>query len=74
MVANADGTDRPYFVVKTQNTLFDDALHDSEAAKIACGREHFAAIAGGANAARFVRTTNVDRTAPETRPTLIRCH
>ncbi len=59
VVVNADGTDRLYFVVETKSTLFDDALRDSEAAKIACGREHFAAIGEGANAAKFVRSTNV---------------
>jgi type III restriction enzyme len=37
VVVNADGTDRLYFVVETKSTLFDDALRDSEAAKIACG-------------------------------------
>jgi hypothetical protein len=34
-------------------------LKPGTVAKIACGREHFAAIAEGANAARFVRTTNM---------------
>jgi type III restriction enzyme len=37
VVVNADGTDRLYFVVETKSTLFDDALRDSEVAKIACG-------------------------------------
>lgn len=59
VVVNADGTDRLYFVVETKSTLFDDAQRDSEAAKIICGREHFAAIAAGADAAKFVRATNV---------------
>ncbi len=59
VVVNAEGTDRLYFVVETKSTLFDDALRDSEAAKIACGREHFAAIAEGTDAAKFVRATNV---------------
>ena len=59
VVVNADGTDRLYFVVETKSTLFDDALRDSEVAKIACGREHFATIAEGADAAKFVRATNV---------------
>ena len=59
VVVNADGTDRLYFVVETKSTLFDDALRDNEVAKIACGREHFATIAEGADAAKFVRATNV---------------
>ncbi len=60
VVVNADGTDRLYFVVETKSTLFDDALRDAEVAKIACGREHFATIAEGADAAKFVRATTVD--------------
>jgi type III restriction enzyme len=60
VVVNADGTDRLYFVVETKSTLFDDALRDAEVAKIACGREHFATIAEGADAAKFVRATSVD--------------
>ena len=59
VVVNSDGEDRLYFVVETKSTLFDDALRDSEAAKIACGREHFAAIAEGVDAAKFVRATNL---------------
>jgi type III restriction enzyme len=60
VVVDADGTDRLYFVVETKSTLFDDALRDTEAAKIACGREHFATIAEGPGAAAFVRATTVD--------------
>ena len=60
VLVNADGTDRLYFVVETKSTLFDDALRDAEVAKIACGREHFATIAEGADAAKFVRATTVD--------------
>ncbi|MEI8267300.1 MAG: DEAD/DEAH box helicase family protein [Betaproteobacteria bacterium] len=60
VVVNADGIDRLYFVVETKSTLFDDALRDAEVAKIACGREHFATIAEGADAAKFVRATSVD--------------
>jgi type III restriction enzyme len=59
VVVNA-GSERLFVVVEAKSTLLDDALRNSEALKIACGREHFAAIAEGADAAKFVRATNVD--------------
>lgn len=46
-------------VVETKSTLSDDALRDAEVARIACGREHFATIAEGKDAAKFVRAADV---------------
>jgi type III restriction enzyme len=46
--------ERLYFVVETKGTLFTDALRDSEAAKINCGRAHFAALTAQEPAAKYV--------------------
>lgn len=59
VLISVDGADKLYFVVETKSTLFDDAIRDAEAAKIACGRAHFEALGGQGDSARFVRTTNV---------------
>jgi|SRR6185312_11814201 len=48
-----DGAERLYFVVETKGSLFADDLRATEAAKIDCGKAHFAALAEGDNPARF---------------------
>ncbi len=55
-----NGTERLYFVVETKGSLFKDDLRDKEAAKIACGKAHFAAIASADNPARFVQATTLE--------------
>jgi type III restriction enzyme len=55
-----NGTERLYFVVETKGSLFKDDLRDKEAAKIACGKAHFAAIAAADNPARFVQATSLE--------------
>lgn len=54
-----DGQERLYFVVETKGSLFTDDLRDQEAAKIACGKAHFKALALGENPARYVKATNL---------------
>ena len=60
VLVEMDGEERLYFVVETKGSLFADDLRDSEAAKIACGAEHFKALAVGANPARYVKATKLD--------------
>jgi type III restriction enzyme len=55
-----DGEERLYFVVETKGSLFIDDLRDNEAAKIACGKAHFQALATGPNPARYIQATRVD--------------
>jgi len=55
-----DGKERLYFVVETKGSLFADDLRDQEAAKIACGEEHFKALALGENPARYIKATKLD--------------
>jgi type III restriction enzyme len=47
-------------LVETKGSLFTDDLRDNEAAKIACGKVHFEALAGGKNPARFIAARNID--------------
>lgn len=42
-----DGAERLYLVVETKSSLFTDDLREKESAKIACGKAHFKALAGG---------------------------
>jgi Endonuclease domain len=49
-----------YFVVETKSSLYTDDLRDNEAAKIACGKAHFQALATGPNSARYIQATKVD--------------
>ena len=55
-----DGQERLYFVVETKGSLFTDDLRELEAAKIACGVEHFKALAIDKNPARYVKATKLD--------------
>ena len=55
-----DGEHRLYFAVETKSSLFTDDLRDKESAKIACGREHFRALAVGESPARYIVARNVD--------------
>ena len=53
LVQHDDG-ERLYFVVETKGTVITDALRQSEAAKIDCGRAHFAALTAQQPAAKYV--------------------
>jgi len=59
VLVQVDGMERLYFVVETKGSLFTDDLRDQEAAKIACGQAHFAALAVGDNPARYVKATKL---------------
>jgi len=60
VLVEIDGEERLYFVVETKGSLFTDDLRDNEAAKIACGKAHFQALATGPNPARYIQATKVD--------------
>lgn len=60
MLVTLDGQERLYFVVETKSSLFDDELRDREGGKIKCGAAHFTALAGGADAARYVVARSVE--------------
>lgn len=60
VLVQVDGEERLYFVVETKGSLFADDLRDNEAAKIACGEEHFKALAVDPNPARYVKATKLD--------------
>ena len=53
LVQHDDG-ERLYFVVETKGTVITDALRQSEAAKIACGHAHFAALSVQDPPAKYV--------------------
>ncbi len=55
-----DGVERCYFVVETKPSLSGTDLRGKEQAKIDCGKAHFAALGGGASAAKFVTATTLD--------------
>jgi type III restriction enzyme len=60
VLVQIDDQERLYFVVETKGSLFTDDLRDQEAAKIACGAEHFKALALDKNPARYVKATKLD--------------
>lgn len=61
VVIEVDGADQLYFVVETKSTLFTEALRPTEQAKIACGKKHFAVLAGGnEDGARYVQATTLN--------------
>ncbi len=60
VLVTLDGQERLYFVVETKGSLFDDELRDREGGKIKCGAAHFTALAGAADAARYVVARSVD--------------
>ena len=61
VLVEAEGQRRLYLVVETKGSLFADELRTNEAAKIVCGKEHFAALARTADEpARFVTATTLD--------------
>lgn len=60
VLVEQDGEERLYFVVETKGSLFADDLRDLEAAKIACGAEHFKALATAPNPVRYIKATKVD--------------
>jgi len=53
LVESEEG-ERLYFVAETKDTLFTDDLRDVEGAKIACGKEHFAALKVGESPAEYI--------------------
>jgi type III restriction enzyme len=55
-----DEGERVYFVVETKSTLYGGNLRPSEAGKIACGKEHFKALAEGESSARFAVARKLD--------------
>jgi type III restriction enzyme len=60
VLVQIDGQERLYFVVETKGSLFADDLRDQEAAKIACGKAHFEAVAGDDDTVRYVKATKLD--------------
>jgi type III restriction enzyme len=60
VLVDDDDEERVYFVVETKSSLFADDLRDQEAAKIACGVEHFKALAVGTNPARYINATKFE--------------
>ena len=60
VLVQVDGQERLYFVVETKGSMFADDLRDVEAAKIACGGSHFAALATDENPARYVKATKLE--------------
>ena len=59
LVATARG-ERLYFVAETKGTLVMEDLRGAEAAKIACGKRHFAAIARSATEPAFTIARTLD--------------
>ena len=60
VLVERDGVEQLYFVVETKSSLFGDDLRRSENAKIQCGKAHFAALAAGEDAAKYVVSTSVE--------------
>ncbi|MCB1044419.1 MAG: DEAD/DEAH box helicase family protein [Acidobacteria bacterium] len=54
------GQEKLYFVIETKGSTWWDDLRHQEGAKIKCGEKHFAAIAEGANPARYVKASTVE--------------
>ncbi len=54
------GAERLYFVVETKGSLFKDDLRHAEGAKIACGTEHFKALAVDSNPAKYEVAASLD--------------
>lgn len=63
VVVSMDGVERLYLVVETKGDLFEGGLRGTEAAKVACGTAHFAALAtsAGDNPAEYRVTTDLDK-------------
>ena len=55
-----NGEERLYFVVETKSSGWWDDLRHLEGAKIACGAEHFKAIAAEQNPAHYIKATSVN--------------
>lgn len=60
VLVEVSGEERLYFVIETKGSLFEDDLRDAENAKIACGKEHFKALATGESPAKYVRAKSFD--------------
>ncbi len=60
VLVQQDGGERLYFVVETKGTLFADELRKAEGAKIECGKAHFAALAQGHDAVRYMQATKLE--------------
>lgn len=61
-----EGQEKLYFVVETKGSGWWDDLRHKEGAKIACGKEHFAALAKGENPAKYIKATSVSDLLNET--------
>ena len=59
VLVEQDGQERLYFVVETKGSLQKADLRQKESAKIACGKEHFKAVAGKDNPAKFITARTV---------------
>lgn len=59
VLVEKDGEERLYFVVETKSGLFADDVRAKEAAKMKCGKAHFAALAVGENPARYIKARYV---------------
>lgn len=60
VLVELDGAEHLYFVVETKGGVFASDLRDKEAAKIACGKAHFTALAVEENATRYVVARTLD--------------
>lgn len=59
VLVQTDEGERLYFVVETKGSAFVDDLRETEAAKIECGRAHFAALGDQSNAT-YMKATSVE--------------
>ncbi|WP_216327791.1 type III restriction-modification system endonuclease [Deinococcus aestuarii] len=60
VVLEENSVERLYFVVETKGTLFAEALRPTEQGKIACAKEHFAAVADAESGnAQYVQATTL---------------
>jgi type III restriction enzyme len=60
VLVQTDEGDRVYLVVETKAGLYLDDLRDTEKAKVACGREHFSALATGNDPACYKLARKLD--------------
>jgi type III restriction enzyme len=61
VLVEVSGEERLYFVVETKSSLFTDDLRNAEAGRVACGEQHFKALAVGQNPARYIKATKIEQ-------------
>ena len=66
VLVEQDGGERLYFVAETKGSLNPDALRPTEAAKIECGKAHFAALQVHNPPAVYKVVSDLDDLLPET--------